>query len=99
MAGAATLLKPERKAIAACAEVCAAEGATWGWKRGGAELEKAAGIPGVTASEREVASRGPHGAADPEEEVEAPEEAPEAEEANEFDCIETINCQCGLNSM
>jgi hypothetical protein len=53
----------------------------------------------VTASEREVASRGPHGAADPEEEVEAPEEAPEAEEANEFDCIETINCQCGLNSM
>ena len=85
--------------MAACAEDCAAEGAIYGWKRGGAELEKAAGIPGVTAREREVASRGPHGAADPAEEVEAPEEAPEEEEANEFESIVTITCQCRLNSM
>jgi hypothetical protein len=80
----------ERKAIAACAEDCATEGAKKGREGGGAGPDEAAGIPGVAAIEREVASRGPHGAEDPNEEVEAPERAPEAKDEEEFELIETI---------
>ncbi len=82
--------KLERKAVAACAEDCAAEGLTKSEEGGSAGPDEAAGIPGVTAREREVASRAPHGAEDPKEEVEAPERAPKAKDEEEFELIETI---------
>jgi hypothetical protein len=80
----------ERNAIAACAEDCATEGVKTGREGGSAGPDEAAGIPGVTAREREVASRGPHGAEDSKEEVEAPERAPRAKDEEEFELIETI---------